>query len=167
MPGTELHPVSAESAVTFSSEMYQNDFVVGWDLEDDYDYVDPLYAYCDAQFPDEYTLKINEARTGILVYEVPADFRKPQLLRQVQLPVEHRLLKFMGRIFLPVVVQTDFPNSLDLGILNPGCELESSRTAVSLAERFPYVYAAVGFHPSDCGEFSDASVEELRQLAAR
>ena len=51
-------------------------------------------------------------------------------------------------------------------ILNPGCELESSRTAVSLAERFPYVYAAVGFHPSDCGEFSDASVEELRRLAA-
>ena len=67
--------LSLKSTVTFSSEMYQNDFVVGWDLEDDYDYVDPLYAYCDAQFPDEYTLKINEARTGILVYEVPADFK--------------------------------------------------------------------------------------------
>ena len=51
-------------------------------------------------------------------------------------------------------------------ILNPGCELESSRTAVALAERFPFVYAAVGFHPSDCGGFSDESVEELRRLAA-
>ena len=32
-------------------------------------------------------------------------------------------------------------------ILNPGCDLESSRTAVTLAERFPFVYAAVGVHP--------------------
>ena len=32
-------------------------------------------------------------------------------------------------------------------ILNPGCDLESSRTAVSLANAFPFVYAAVGVHP--------------------
>ena len=38
-------------------------------------------------------------------------------------------------------------------ILNPGCDLESSRTAVSLAEQFPYLYAAVGVHPSDCGNW--------------
>ena len=41
-------------------------------------------------------------------------------------------------------------------ILNPGCELESSRTAVELAEKFPFVYAAVGVHPSDCGEWQDS-----------
>lgn len=29
-------------------------------------------------------------------------------------------------------------------ILNPGCDLKSSQTAVELAERFPFVYAAVG-----------------------
>ena len=29
-------------------------------------------------------------------------------------------------------------------ILNPGCDLKSSRTAVELAEQFPFVYAAVG-----------------------
>ena len=51
-------------------------------------------------------------------------------------------------------------------ILNPGCDLESSRTAVALAEQFPFVYAAVGFHPSDCGSFSDKAAEELRRLAA-
>lgn len=36
-------------------------------------------------------------------------------------------------------------------VVNPGCDLESSRQAVALAERFPHVYAAVGIHPSDCG----------------
>ena len=51
-------------------------------------------------------------------------------------------------------------------ILNPGCDLESSRTAVALAERFPFVYAAVGVHPSDCGDWEDSWLEELRALAA-
>ncbi len=50
-------------------------------------------------------------------------------------------------------------------ILNPGCELESSRTAVELAERFPFVYAAVGVHPSDCGPWEDSWPDELRALA--
>lgn len=52
-------------------------------------------------------------------------------------------------------------------IVNPGCDLESSRTAVELSERFPFVYAAVGVHPSDCGEWEDSWLDELRSLAAR
>ena len=51
-------------------------------------------------------------------------------------------------------------------ILNPGCELESSKAAVELAERFPFVYAAVGVHPSDCGSWEDSWLNELRALAA-
>ena len=51
-------------------------------------------------------------------------------------------------------------------ILNPGCDLESSRTAVSLANAFPFVYAAVGVHPSDCETYTDQVEEELRKLAA-
>ena len=50
-------------------------------------------------------------------------------------------------------------------ILNPGCDLESSKTAVSLAERFPFVYAAVGVHPSDCETYTDEVEAELRKLA--
>ena len=46
-------------------------------------------------------------------------------------------------------------------IVNPGCDLESSRTAVELSERFPFVYAAVGVHPSDCGEWEDSWLEEI------
>ena len=51
-------------------------------------------------------------------------------------------------------------------ILNPGCDLDSSKTAVELAERFPFVYAAVGVHPSDCEGFSQDTVDGLRALAA-
>ena len=50
-------------------------------------------------------------------------------------------------------------------ILNPGCDLETSRTAVSLANAFPFVYAAVGVHPSDCETYSDEVEQELRKLA--
>lgn len=39
-------------------------------------------------------------------------------------------------------------------ILNPGCDLKSSQTAVELAERFPFVYAAVGVHPEECADWN-------------
>ena len=51
-------------------------------------------------------------------------------------------------------------------ILNPGCDLPSSQTAVELAEKFPFVYAAVGVHPSDCEGFSQNTLDGLRALAA-
>ncbi|HLF00820.1 MAG TPA: TatD family hydrolase [Anaerolineales bacterium] len=50
-------------------------------------------------------------------------------------------------------------------IMNPGIDLESSRRAVVLADRYREVYAAVGFHPHDAGKLSDADLSELRRLA--
>lgn len=50
-------------------------------------------------------------------------------------------------------------------ILNPGCELDSSRKAVSYAHTYPFVYAAVGFHPSDIAALDDEAMEQLRTLA--
>lgn len=50
-------------------------------------------------------------------------------------------------------------------VVNPGCDLATSRTAVELAETFPYVYAAVGVHPGDCGDWQDSWLTELEQLA--
>ena len=51
-------------------------------------------------------------------------------------------------------------------VVNPGCDLDSSRRAVALAERYPFVYAAVGVHPEDCGGWQDGHLDELRELAA-
>ena len=57
------------------------------------------------------------------------------------------------------------PTGVEL-ILNPGCDLISSQKAAELADAFPYVYAAVGVHPSDCGSWEDSWLDRLRQLAA-
>lgn len=47
-------------------------------------------------------------------------------------------------------------------VVNPGCDLDSSRKAVEIAEQYPFVYAAVGVHPEDCGSWQDGDVDELR-----
>ena len=51
-------------------------------------------------------------------------------------------------------------------VVNPGCDIPTSRMAVELAEKYPFVYAAVGFHPEELegAELSDLDV--IRQLAA-
>lgn len=51
-------------------------------------------------------------------------------------------------------------------VVNPGCDLPSSRKAIEIAERYPFVYAAVGVHPEDCGDWTQGDVDELRALAA-
>ena len=50
-------------------------------------------------------------------------------------------------------------------VVDPGCDVESSRKALALAERYPHVYAAVGIHPGDCGGCTDADFDAIRQLA--
>ena len=51
-------------------------------------------------------------------------------------------------------------------ILNPGCDLPSSRKAIQYAETYPFVYAAVGLHPENLEDVDlDAAIPELEQLA--
>ena len=49
-------------------------------------------------------------------------------------------------------------------VVDPGCDLPTSRAALALAEQFPHVYAAVGIHPEDCAGYTDADLDALRQL---
>ena len=50
-------------------------------------------------------------------------------------------------------------------IVDPGCDLESSRRAVEIAEKYPHVYAAVGWHPENCAPYTSESLDTLRQWA--
>ena len=50
-------------------------------------------------------------------------------------------------------------------IVDPGCTLASSQAAIDLAARHPNVYAAVGIHPENCGDFLPEHIDALRHLA--
>ena len=50
-------------------------------------------------------------------------------------------------------------------VVDPGCDLPSSRRAVELARQYPHVYAAVGFQPEECAGYTDADLAQIRALA--
>lgn len=47
------------------------------------------------------------------------------------------------------------------GIVNPGCDAQSSAKAVALAEKHPFIYAAVGYHPENLKGIADNYLEQL------
>ena len=49
-------------------------------------------------------------------------------------------------------------------VMNPGCSLESSRNACTLANTYDYIYAAVGSHPDVADEVNETVLEEYRRL---
>ena len=51
-------------------------------------------------------------------------------------------------------------------IVNIGSSMKTSRTSVALAEKYDFVYAAVGVHPSETGELCETNIDELKRLAA-
>ena len=58
--------------------------------------------------------------------------------------------------------------ALDAGVkymLVPGTDLETSKQAIALAEKYDSIYAAVGIHPHDTDEWNDSIITELRDLA--
>ena len=49
-------------------------------------------------------------------------------------------------------------------ILNPGCDVETSRKAVSYANKYPFVYAAVGIHPDEVGSLNEETFAQMKEL---
>ncbi len=50
-------------------------------------------------------------------------------------------------------------------ILNVGFDMASSKRAISLANSYDFIYAAVGIHPHDASEANEATLLQLRELA--
>lgn len=50
-------------------------------------------------------------------------------------------------------------------IINIGYNLKSSRDSIALSEKYPFMYAAVGFHPSDAHLMTKADFDEIKRLA--
>lgn len=51
-------------------------------------------------------------------------------------------------------------------IINIGCDLKSSEMSLRLAEKYGYIYAAVGVHPHELYDMSSQTIERLRKLSA-
>ena len=49
-------------------------------------------------------------------------------------------------------------------LMNPGCSLATSRAACDLAEKYDYIYAAVGSHPDAADEVNQETLEAYRML---
>ena len=49
-------------------------------------------------------------------------------------------------------------------ILIPALDLESSQSAIKLAESQPHFYAAIGFHPTELEKFSEQAFDEVKEL---
>ena len=50
-------------------------------------------------------------------------------------------------------------------VVCPGCDLESSAACIALAEQYPHIYAAAGFHPENLQGVTLADVNRIRTLA--
>ena len=50
-------------------------------------------------------------------------------------------------------------------IVDPGCDVASSEAAIRLAERYEFVFAAVGIHPEELQDFTEAALARIEELA--
>ncbi len=60
---------------------------------------------------------------------------------------------------------TDLKNHEVELLMNVGCDLSSSERSVALAEKYPFVYAAVGSHPDDADHVDGKLLDAYRTLA--
>jgi TatD DNase family protein len=52
------------------------------------------------------------------------------------------------------------------GLINPGFDRDSSLKAMDLAHSYPFVYAAVGWHPEEVGRCTDQDIKDMEAWCA-
>lgn len=50
-------------------------------------------------------------------------------------------------------------------VINVGANIPSSRASIALAEKYSYIYAAVGVHPHDTENMTERDIDELKSLS--
>ena len=50
-------------------------------------------------------------------------------------------------------------------VINVGADMPSSRASIALADKYDYIYAAVGVHPHDTENMTENDISELRELS--
>ena len=50
-------------------------------------------------------------------------------------------------------------------VVNPGADMDTSKTAIELANNYDFIYAAVGVHPHDVEDMTESDIDQLRKWA--
>ena len=50
-------------------------------------------------------------------------------------------------------------------VINIGTNIKAAKRSIEFARKYDYMYAAIGFHPLDCGEMKDEDLEILEKMA--
>ena len=50
-------------------------------------------------------------------------------------------------------------------IVNAGCDVETTRRCIALAERYDFMYATAGIHPNYASDMNDRNIDAIRMLA--
>ena len=62
------------------------------------------------------------------------------------------------------VIESCHNNGVNL-MVNIGVDLETSKASIALAEKYDYIYAAVGYHPHDSKDLTDDIFDKIAELA--
>lgn len=56
------------------------------------------------------------------------------------------------------------PEAGIVGIINCGTDVESSLSSIEMAEKYPFIYAACGYHPESALEFTDDNLDGIEKM---
>jgi TatD DNase family protein len=62
------------------------------------------------------------------------------------------------------LIEEAIKNNVEV-IVNIGCDIETSKKVVEIANQFKNIYAVVGFHPHEASKFDNKAREEIQELA--
>jgi len=62
------------------------------------------------------------------------------------------------------IIQNIINNKISL-IVNPGCDLPTSKKSVELSEKYDFIYSAVGFHPHEAKYMDEEAINEIERLS--
>ena len=63
-----------------------------------------------------------------------------------------------------VIIQNIINKKISL-IVNPGCDIPTSKKSVELSEKYDFIYSAVGFHPHEAKYMDQDAIKEIENLA--
>ncbi len=62
-------------------------------------------------------------------------------------------------------ILSEMTNKNVCGIINCGIDIESSLASIKLAEKYPFIWAAIGIHPHEAEKAEDNFINQLTQLS--